>query len=186
MKIPLSGRKKALFLIDVQPAFINHRNKHIIKSIIRLVKTVPYDFYAVALFHAEKGSLWDKQQHWICPKDTRFCVLPELARVLNSKNSVHIEKMTKSIFKGNKDLQKILRSKRIEEVHVVGFDTNDCILASAYEAFDLGFFTYVLEEGCESSSSAALHRQALALLRKQNMTNNSMAEKKPLLIFANI
>ncbi len=179
MKIPLSGRKKALFLIDVQPAFVNPRNKHIVKNIIRLLKTVPYDFYAVALFHAEKGSLWDKQQNWICPKDTRFCIPPDLARVLDGKNSIPIEKSTKSVFKGNKDLQKILRSERIEEVHLVGFDTNDCVLASAYDAFDRGFFTYILEEGCESSSSAVLHRQALALLRRQNMTNNSIVEKIP-------
>src|SRR3989338_2869553 len=141
MKVPLSGRKKALLLVDVQPAFVNHRNKHIIKSIAHLVKTIPYDFYAIALFHAEKGSLWDKQQNWICPQDTRFHIPLELAGLLKDKNCVHIKKSTKSVFKGNKDLAALLKNKKIKEVHVVGFDTNDCVLASAYEAFDLGFFT---------------------------------------------
>ncbi|MDO8656340.1 MAG: isochorismatase family protein [Nanoarchaeota archaeon] len=177
MKIPHSGRKKALIIVDVQPAFMNKRNKYILKNIVQLLKTISYDFYANALFHAEKGSLWDKQQKWVSPKDNNFSTVPEIMNLLKGKNHLAIEKTTKSVFKGDKDIFILLKDKGIEEVHLVGFDTNDCILASAYEAFDLGFFTYIIEECCESSSSAALHKQGLALLRKQNMTNNSVIEK---------
>src|SRR3989338_6310539 len=180
MKVPLSGRKKALLIVDVQPSFVNSRNKHVVNNIATLFEKVSYDLYVTAVFHAEKGSLWYKQQGWICPRDNNFYILPQINDLLKDKKSVSIEKITKSIFKGNPDLLKLLKAHCIEEVHIVGFDTNDCVLASAYEAFDLGFFTYIIEECCESSSSSTLHRWALALLRKQNMTNNSVAEKIPL------
>ncbi len=179
MNIPDTGRRKALFIIDVQPAFINTRNNHIIDAIISIIQTVPYDLYVEALFHAEKGSVWDTQQQWTYPKDKHFHTVEKLTLELNDRgiSRVKIEKETKSVFKDSQDLLEKLRQNYIQEVHLVGLDTNDCVLASAYEAFDLGFFTYVLEEGCESSSSADLHKQALFLLRKQNMTNNSCLEK---------
>ena len=68
MKIPLSNRKKALIIVDVQPAFIKQRNAYIIPHIVSLLQNVPYDCYVNALFYADKESIWDKQQHWICPK----------------------------------------------------------------------------------------------------------------------
>ena len=179
MKIPLSGRKKALLIVDVQPAFINSRNGYIVKNIAHLIKTTPYNFYVTALFHAEKGSLWDKQQNWICPQNDSFHALPEMMDLLKDKRHILIEKTTKSIFKGHGNIIQLLKKNNVQELHLVGFDTNDCVLASAYEAFDLGLFTYVIEECCESNSSAALHKQGLTLLRKQNMTNNSVVEKIP-------
>ncbi len=178
MKVSLSDRKIALLIVDVQPAFVNSRNKYVVNNIIQLLKKVHYDLYVTALFHAEKGSLWDKQQGWICPRGDKFHTFPGIVRLLNPKKCISIVKTTKSVFKGDKkNLSTILKNKKIEEVHVVGFDTNDCVLASAYEAFDMGFFTYVLEECCESSSSAKLHASALSLLRHQHMTNNSAWKK---------
>ena len=177
MKIPLSGRKKALFIVDVQSAFINSRNQYIVKKITHLLNTIPYDFYVTVSFHAEKGSLWDKQQGWTCPRDDKSHTFPDIVGLLNPQKCISIVKTTKSVFKGDKNLFTLLKDEHIEEVHIVGLDTNDCVLASAYEAFDLGFFTYVIEEGCESSSSSALHKSAVALLRQQNMTNNSCIEK---------
>lgn len=70
-----------------------------------------------------------------------------------------------------------LHSAGIEEVHIVGLDANDCVLATAYEAFDLGYFTYVIEECTESSSSEEIRDAGFKLLRHVNLTNNSCIEK---------
>lgn len=175
MRIPQSGRKTALLIIDVQPDFLNKRTRHIVKNIVTLLNEVEYDLYCVALFHAEKGSLWDRQTGWLLKKDKDTHLARTLQKVL-PPHIIHIDKQSKSVFKGNKDLQTILKKNNIKEIHIVGLDTNDCILASAFEAFDLGFFTYVIEECCDANSSAALNKKALSVLRKQKITNNSSVE----------
>ena len=70
-----------------------------------------------------------------------------------------------------------MKEGNIEEIHIVGTETNDCVLASAYESFDLGFFTYVIEECCQSGTADEFHKKGLDILRKQCITNNSCIEK---------
>ncbi len=56
----------------------------------------------------------------------------------------------------------------------IGYDINDCVLASAYDAIDRGLYTYVIEElshHCDDSDE--LKNAALVVLRRQAMTNKS-------------
>lgn len=166
-----NSRKKALIIVDVQPAFITKRNDYVVGNIMSLLRKTPYDLYVESIFHAERGSLWDTQTGWTCPKDKNFHTDARILKALKEKRPVvHVEKETKSVFKGSKNLIKFLQDRGIKEVQIVGYDTNDCILATAYEAFDLGFFTYVIEGCVESSSAKALHKNALTLLRHLSLT----------------
>lgn len=176
MRLPDSGRKKALFVIDVQPSSITERTRYIVPNIQHLIQSVEYDLYFEAIFFADKGSIWDQQQKWVCPKDDDFCTVSEIAQLLAARNAILVEKSTKSIFKGNKDIEKILLDAGIKEIHLVGMDTSDCVLASAYEAFDLGFITYLIEECCQTASNEERHQNALSLLRQLCMTNHSFVE----------
>ena len=139
-------------------------------SIVAFLRREQYDLYVESIFHAEHGSIWDKQTGWICPKGKNFHTDKRILQALEGKRAVHVEKETKSVFKGNKDLAKLFKKSEIQEVHIVGNDTNDCVLATAYEAFDLGFFTYVIEGCVESSSAKALHKNTLSLLRHLSLT----------------
>jgi nicotinamidase-related amidase len=177
IKIPNTNRKKALFIVDVQPEHINKERKIIVNNIMNVLRGIDYDLYVEAVFFAEKNSIWDKQQFRTFPKKSLKSV-SEIEKFLKPINSIKILKDKKSIFKGNLDLLKELKKHKIEEIHLVGVDTNDCILASAYESFDLQFFTYVIEECCaHSESNPKLHKKALDLLRYEHMTNNSILEK---------
>src|SRR5579859_4342587 len=160
--------KKALLIIDVQPAFLRRGNA-VVQHIVSLLRTTAYDVYVEAVFHAEAGSLWDRQTGWVCPRDERTHTVPAILALLPA-DAMHVEKTTKSAFKGDVDLASFLRDRGIVEVYIVGLDTNDCVLATAYESFDLGFATYVIEDCCASSSSRALHDQGLALLRHVSLT----------------
>lgn len=177
MKVPWSDRKKALIIVDVQSGFLNDRNKYIIDIIKTLIGNTSYDFYVESAFHAEKGSLWEKQTNWTLPKDKNSKTVEELSALLSNKSHLHMEKQTKSTFKGIPDLDNKLKKRGIEEVHIVGLDANDCILATAYEAFDLGYFTYVIEECTESSSSEEIRDVGFKILQHLNLTNNSCVEK---------
>lgn len=177
MKIPDSGRKKALILVDVQPGFLRARNSHILPQIQKLLEKVSYDLYVSCIFHAEKGSIWDIQTHWTLPKDKDFKVDDSIERLLGDKKILRIEKNAKSAFKGDVNLLLALRNSLIQEVHLVGLDANDCVLATAYEAFDFGYFTYVIEECTESSDSESMRDTGFAALRHVNLTNHSCIEK---------
>ena len=177
MKIPIhSTRGKALIIVDIQPAFLNDRNNYIIDNTLKLINSIHYDLYVETVFYTKEGSLWELQQKWSLLKDDKTHTVEQITSALKDQELISIEKETKSVFKGNKPLFDILKQANIEEVHIVGVDSNDCVLASAYEAFDLGFVTYVIEECCQSSSSDELHTSAIELLRHQHMTNNSCIE----------
>ncbi len=172
MKIPDTNRKRALIVIDLQPAFVKPHNQHIVHNIISLIKNVPYDAYVEAVFHAEKGSLWDLQQGFTAPQGHDMRTVDEVMEVLGPHNPLHVIKETRSTFKGDQDLVAYFKERGIEEIHLVGTETHDCVLATAYDAFAVGFPVYALEE-CIESSTSGRHEAGLKLLRWQSMTNNS-------------
>ncbi len=45
-------------------------------------------------------------------------------------------------------LDEYLRTERINEVYVIGLATDYCVRATALDAVDLGFATYIIPEGC--------------------------------------
>ena len=162
----MENHKKALILVDIQPGFITEENKWLLPSIETLLKTQNYDSYVEAIFSAPQGSLWDKQMNWTLPKQD---TVSEIKVLIPTENYLFVEKETKSVFKGDQDVVAFLKNQNIEEVHIVGLDTNDCIIATAYEAFDLGFFTYVLENCTASSQSSKLRESAISILKEQDM-----------------
>ena len=167
--IPNPNKKRALLLIDLQPGFLSEKTSWIIPNIREAILKGNYDLIVETLFYAEKGSLWDRQTNWIFPLQP---AVTEIQQVLPN-DSIRIIKSTKSAFKGDSNLCYMLTKNDIEEVHLVGLDTNDCVLATAQESFDLGFSTYVLEECTESSEGPEFRNYALMILRDLKMTNFS-------------
>lgn len=176
MKLPETGRKKALIVVDVQPAFIKPHNEHIVPNIVSLIHQEPYDLYVEAVFHAEKGSLWDIQQDWICPIGDETHTVDSIAEALKPHQPVKVLKTTRSVFKGQPSIKRLLEENGIEELHLVGTETNDCVFATAFDAFDSGFAVYVIEECCESATEGR-HEPAIGLMRHQGMTNNRCLAK---------
>ncbi len=173
IKIPNSKRKKALLIVDVQKDFVG-KDKKLVSNIVTLLSTEKYDLYVDITFDAEKGSLWDRQSGWTFPYEP---TVPEVENMLVGKKVLKIIKETKSAFKGDKDLFRILKKEGIEEVHIIGLDTSDCVFATANEAFDLGLYTYVIEECTASSEGKKLYNSAINILRSLYMTNHSVLKK---------
>ena len=169
--IPKQRGKRALLLIDIQHGFVKRWKEPFLSNLKQLFAEIDYDLYVEVTFHAEKGSLWDKQTDWTFPYEP---TIPEVQKLLKKEKHVtHIVKETKSAFEGDKDLHAILKRHGIKEVHVVGFDSADCVLTTAQDAFDLGFFTYVIEECTGASEGKKIHKDALEILRSLGLTNHS-------------
>lgn len=172
MKIPNLYHKKALFVIDVQNWFIIDRNKYIIENIKKIIENVNYDLIVYSISHNEEWSLWFTQVWWTeIPKDED--TIEDLKKLISTKNYLKIKKLTKSIFKWDINLANFLKEQNIKEIHITWYETNDCVLASALESFDYGFYTFVIEEACETRTTPENHTKAIDLLKYVKLTNNS-------------
>lgn len=173
MFIPQTGRKKALFIVDVQEWFIIERNKYIIPRILELIKTGDYDSIVYSVQYNQKESLWYKQIGW-CEEIVETDTIFEIQEVLKKyKNVYKVNKLSRSIFKCDENIHEILKKHQIKEIHICGYESNDCVFASAQESFDLWYFTFVIEEATETRTTAINHTYAIALLKYLNLTNNS-------------
>lgn len=170
ISIPHPSRKRALMIIDIQPGFIQPEHSSIVSNTVRLITEGDYEMIILAEFRAPRGSLWDQQMQWTFA----HTVTPsEITDILDPKKTTQLIKSTRSVFVMKPYLAAELRKHDIEEVHLVGYDINDCVLANANHVFDLGFFAYVIEEAAESSQSPELRDAALLILRENEMTNHS-------------
>jgi nicotinamidase-related amidase len=167
--IPHPEKKRALILVDIQEGFLNDDNRWIIPNIKNIINEGGYSLTVEAVFHADPDSLWDKQIKWLFPMQP---TIPEIKLLLNS-STITTTKISRSAFKGDKNLVNIFKQNSIEEVHIVGLDTNDCVFATAQESFDLGFFTYVLEECTAASEGEEYREAAIKILRHLRMTNHT-------------
>jgi len=173
MFIPQTWRKKALFIVDVQDGFIVERNKYILPNIIELIEKGKYDIIVYSISYNQEWSLWYKQIGW-CENPTETDIIPEISEILkNHKNVYKIMKLWRSAFKCDEDIFSILKNHKIEEIHIAWYESNDCVFATAQESFDLGYFTFVIEEATETRTTQINHTYAIALLNYLNLTNNS-------------
>ncbi len=170
--IPHKEKKRALFIVDVQNGFTKNQKPEYIQAIKQVIQTGEYALFIENTFHAPIGSLWEKQCNWTFEYEP---TIPEVSELLPKEKTISIIKVTKSVFLGKLDLVDILHKQGIQEIHIVGFDTNDCVFATAQNSFDLGFETYVIEEATGSSSGEAMRNHAIEILRALDMTNNSLS-----------
>lgn len=57
----------------------------------------------------------------------------------------------------------LLHEHNADSAVVVGFDTDACVLATAFALFDAGVIPYIDSRGCDSSGGTELHDAALAI-----------------------
>ncbi|WP_182422107.1 isochorismatase family protein [Aureimonas sp. ME7] len=173
---PLAGTRRALVVVDAQPATLKAPAAwEVLERIRAYVRAAPYDAYLVAIYHAPPDSMFARQGGWILNADAAG---PSDADILaaieaSGRPKLSIEKTIRSVLK-TEDARTFLRAHRIDELHFVGFDINDCVLASAYDAIDSGFHAFVLEElAFRTDADAGLIEATLTLLRHQGMTNRT-------------
>ena len=181
MKIgqPVAGMRRALLIIDVQPATITDAAaRNVVHDIARYIAASTYDAYVIATFSAPEDSMFGRQLKWTLSAEAAGPTEPAIVHAVQTKARPFMEmaKTQRSVLKGAgaNDVVVFLDRQEIDEVHLVGFDINDCVLATAYDALDRGYFTFVIEE-CSSrtDSDRVVIDATLTVLRKQRMTNIS-------------
>jgi nicotinamidase-related amidase len=154
--------KTALLIIDVQNGFINDQTRDIPSEIAHHIKASSYDLIVFTKFINTQGSNFEKLLGW------KKCYGPpesDLAKPLVPFAKHIIEKHTYSAFKSH-ELIKLLKNREIQKLSICGLDTDACVLATAFDAFDLGYDFEIIEELTYNMKDDKFHTAALDVIRK--------------------
>ena len=150
-------------IVDVQRGFINDFTHHIPERIVRVVERGQHAPLFFTRFVNVPDSPYHRFLDWheaVGPPDTEL--VPEMTR-LAARGQV----FEKRGYTGLPDaLADCLRELAVEEVAVVGIDTDMCVLKIAIDLFDLGIRPIVLTDCCASTLGAYAHLAGLAVLSR--------------------
>lgn len=157
---------KSLIVIDVQKFFLTDETRRIVKNIQAYLRSNSNKYstiYFTIFKNNPKSPLW-QISGWkdsTGSPDTDIC--DEIKEFTNDKNLFY-----KNILSAIKvpQIKDSLKKHNIEEVHLCGFDTDCCVLATAYDLFDQGLKPVVLENLTWSTSKEKLHKPALQMLER--------------------
>lgn len=153
--------KTALIIIDVQNCFVTEEHKDLPKRIMERI--ADYEEIVFTRFVNHDRSNFSAHGYNRCKSEDENAIHPDLIDI--AKEKTIFDKCAFSAFKA-KGIVEHLREKGIEEVHLCGTDTDACVSASAYEAFDLGFRVTVLSELCASCNGEEFHEMGKKILKK--------------------
>lgn len=160
--------KTALVVVDVQSYFMKRAPADLPVRIAEHIRSSQYDVVCFTIFENQDGSNWERSLLWSeCKDDADLVLAPELQEIADKAN-VYI-KHSYSALK-QPDIAKLLREQGIEKLEVCGIDTEACVLATSYDAFDQGYEVEVLFE--LSHSRAGLHEAAKSIILRDIQTKH--------------
>lgn len=138
--------KSLLIIIDVQKGFINDFTKDVPKKIKNhlIASQEKYDFVIFTKFINKPNSKFIKYLNWKgCMKPEEIEIVDELKDFVGKENL--FEKETYSVFK-SEELMNFIQTNKISQIFLCGLNTDACVIASAFDGFDLGFEINVIKE----------------------------------------
>jgi nicotinamidase-related amidase len=148
-----------LFIIDVQHGFLNAHTAHV--PALAEPLQARYAQVFVTRFVNPPGSPYRRIMGWrrFAPgsDDTGLAVRP----------APHASVLDKSVYTCLAPaLLEALRADNVEEVHLAGIATDNCVLKTAVDLFEAGIRPVVLGWACASHAGPEHHAAGLMLLRR--------------------
>ena len=152
-----------LLVVDMQNGFANEYTQHIPERIVTLIESGDYDPILFTLFMNNTESPFSKYVGWKgCTSEPETLLVETLAvhaaqdRIFAKVGLVGLTEQMRTFF----------RTNPIEEITLVGVDTDMCVLKTAMDIFDLGIRPIVLVDCCASTSGLQSHLAGLAVLAR--------------------
>lgn len=156
--------RTALIILDLQNCFITDKTKFLPQKIKKHIETQKYDFIVFSKFINSESSNFVKKLNWNkYKKSPDIDFVNELYKIA-LKNHI-FEKSTYSIFKAKK-FANFLNQNKISKLFFCGLDLDACVLASAFEAFDLGFDFEILYDLSGSSAKININNSAKQIINR--------------------
>jgi nicotinamidase-related amidase len=154
---------RALVIVDVQRGFVVPHTAPTVPAIVRFIER-QRDRYARVIatrFVNRPGSLYETERDWreMMP-GSQAELLPEVARAADAVMPKH------GLAPDREKLIATLRDGDVRTVDLCGFDTDQCVLATALLLWDASIVPRVLAELCSSSGGPDMHRAGLAITRR--------------------
>ena len=154
----------ALLIVDVQHYFLQDAPADLAQRIKNHTQSVQYDHVLFAIFKNTHNSYFAKTLKWdkcSTPEDTQP---PKEFADLITRDNV-FTRASYSAFKTT-NLHQYLHKRHVERLVICGVDSDACVLATAFEAFDLGY--HVKIDFSLTYSSNDLH-EASRLIAMKNI-----------------
>lgn len=155
---------KALMVIDVQKFFLTRKTHGVVKQIQEYLKKNASEYqlvYFTIYKNDPSAPVWRLSGWKDCTASLDTDICDDIKPFTTPKN--HFYKNFLSAAKVT-EINEGLRQNKISEVDLCGFDTDCCVLATAYDLFDQGIKPVILENLTWSTSREKLHVPAIKML----------------------
>lgn len=158
---------RGLLIVDVQNYFINKNTQHLPALIKKLIEENHFPVIVFSKFINSPNSQFVSQLNFT------GCMRPPYSNIVDGlkpwvKRDNVFTKETFSVFT-NPDFKKYLIKKKVEELIIVGMDTDYCVLADCFNAFDRGYKVTVVADCCASFTSGEKGHLATLEIIKKNL-----------------
>ena len=161
----VDNTKTALLIVDVQNYFINKHTQHIPGNIKNFLENNDFSLICFSQFINSPESNFAKHLNFTgCTKPPYTDIAKELVPWLKEDNT--FTKQSFSVFT-NPLFENFLQKNKITELAICGLDTEYCVLADCFNAFDRGYKVSVVANCCASFTSGdEAHQSALNIIEK--------------------
>lgn len=150
-----------LLVIDVQNGFVSDRTKHILPKLSNLFEEFKNDCILATKFINLEKSPFGAFLHWERLKSKPETDLIDF--VQDNATQIFVKHAYSSC---TPELMQYLKENDIQEVYVVGIDTDCCVLKTAIDLFECNIRPIVLADCCASNGGEESHRAAITVLER--------------------
>lgn len=154
----------ALLVVDVQQYFMASAPKDLPQRIVNRHKAINYDHVIFTVFRNKPQSNFVDSLKWDKCDTDEDVQLPDEFSSLVTKDNV-FTRAAYSAFKTT-ELHEYLQQNNVERLIICGVDSDACVLATSFEAFDLGYHVKVDFDLTYSSNEL---RKAAQLIVESNI-----------------
>lgn len=155
-----------MLIVDAQRGFINSNTEKVLNVINDSRKLLNYEICVYTKFFNSQKTSFSKILNWnrFQSKDEQELILPVY------DNDIILDKNSYSAVTCN--LKKIIADGQYDNVYLCGLDTDSCVLATAFDLFDIGVKPTIIIDGCASSGGYSYHAAAELIMRRSFGNDN--------------
>lgn len=154
-------KERCLFIIDVQNGFVSDKTSYVVERIKDLLEKNVFDHVLFTKFINEEGSPYRKFLNWSRLSTSEEQSIPN--EIVKYASNI----IEKTVYTGvNDETLNFFHKHNIEEVHLLGIDTDCCVLKTAVDLFEHNIRPIVLEHYSASNGGEQSHQSALTVLSR--------------------